>query len=160
MRSEIRKVENVVADHLSRLPTNGEANDTLPINEYFPDEQLFQITAHTNPSLPWFADIANYLATGRIPLHWSSMDRKKFFRHVRYFSWEDPYLFKYCPDQVIRRCIPDDEVKSILEFCHSQACGGHFSSRKTTAQILQSAFYWPTIFRDVHAFCTSCDRCQ
>ncbi|GFS36417.1 hypothetical protein Acr_00g0045820 [Actinidia rufa] len=59
-------VKNVIADHLSRLPTNGEANDTLPINEYFPDEQLFQITAHTNPSLPWFADIANYLATGVI----------------------------------------------------------------------------------------------
>ncbi|XP_057463796.1 uncharacterized protein LOC130753621, partial [Actinidia eriantha] len=122
-------VENVVADHLSRLSTNGEANDTLPINEYFPDEQLFQITAQTNPSLPWFADIANYLATGRIPLHWSSMDRKKFFRHVRYFSWEDPYLFKYCPYQIIRRCISNDEVKSVLEFCHSQALAIDYVSK-------------------------------
>ncbi|XP_057497372.1 uncharacterized protein LOC130782092, partial [Actinidia eriantha] len=69
-------VENAVADHLSRLPTDGKTNDTLPINEYFPDEQLFQITAHTNTSIPWFADIANYLVTGRIPLHWSSIDRK------------------------------------------------------------------------------------
>ena len=32
--------------------------------------------------------------------------------------------------------------------------------RKTAIKILQSGFYWPTIFRDVHAFCTSCDRCQ
>ena len=153
-------VENVVADHLSRLPTDGDAQDSLPINEQFPDEQLFYAHALTHSMTPWYADIANYLATGKIPSQWSSIDRKKFFRHVRYFSWEDPYLFKYCPDQVIRRCVPDDEVRSVIEFCHSQACGGHFSSRKTTAKILQSGFYWPTMFRDVHIFCTSCDRCQ
>ncbi|XP_057487288.1 uncharacterized protein LOC130773354 [Actinidia eriantha] len=153
-------VENVVADHLSRLPTDGDAQDHLPINEHFPDEQLFYAHTVTQFMTPWYADIANYLATGKIPSHWSSIDRKKFFRHVRYFSWEDPYLFKYCPDQVIRRCVPEDEVKSVIEFCHSQACGGHFSSRKTTAKILQSGFYWPTMFRDVHIFCTSCDRCQ
>ena len=48
-------VENVVADHLSRLSTEREAKDPLPINEHFPDEQLFQITTHTNPSAPWYA---------------------------------------------------------------------------------------------------------
>nr|XP_034896193.1 uncharacterized protein LOC118034871 [Populus alba] len=40
------------------------------------------------------------------------------------------------------------------------ACGGHFSSKKTTAKILQCGFYWPTMFKDVHAFCVACDRCQ
>ena len=91
-------VENVVVDHLLRLPTDGEAKKPLHINEHFFDEQLFQITAYANTSVPWYADIANYLATGRIPLHWSSVDRKNVFRHVRYFSWDDPYLCKYCPD--------------------------------------------------------------
>jgi hypothetical protein len=37
-----------------------------------------------------------------------------------------------------------------MKFCHSKACGGHFSSRKTTAKILQSGFYWPTMFKDSH----------
>ena len=41
-------VENVVADHLSRLPIDGEVKDPLLINEQFPDEQLFQIMTHTN----------------------------------------------------------------------------------------------------------------
>ena len=77
-------VKNVVVDHLSRLPTNGEAKDPLPINEHFLDEQLFQITAHPNTLAPWYADIANYLVTGRIPSHWSSIDRI-FFKNVRYF---------------------------------------------------------------------------
>ena len=150
----------MVADHLLRLSIDGEVKAPLPINEHFFDEQLFQITIHTNTSVPQYSDIANYLATGRIPSHWFSIDRKKCFRHARYFSWEDPYLFKYCPDPVIRRCVPGDEVKSILEFCHLQVYGGHFSLRKMAAKILPSVFYQPTLFHDIHTFCTSFDRCQ
>ena len=49
-------VENVVADHLSRIP-NSPCNE-LPINEDFPDENLLAIFRE-----PWFADIVNYLVT-------------------------------------------------------------------------------------------------
>jgi hypothetical protein len=35
--------ENVVADHLSRLLHEEEKEDELPLNENFPDEQLFAI---------------------------------------------------------------------------------------------------------------------
>jgi len=79
---------------------------------------------------------------------------------VRIFFWDDPYLFKYCPDQIVRRYIPDHEIPSVINFCHALTCGGHFSSKKTTAKILQCGFYWPTMFKDVHAFCVACDRCQ
>ncbi len=60
---------------------------------------------------------------------------------VRKLFWDDPYLFKYCPDQIIRRCVPDHEITSKISFCHSEACGGHFSLRKTAVKILQSGFY-------------------
>ena len=36
-----KRVKNVVVDHLSRLPTDEEVKDSLPINEHFLDEQLF-----------------------------------------------------------------------------------------------------------------------
>ena len=91
----------------------GKPKTPLPIDEHFSDKKLFQIITHMNTLAPWYADNANYLATSRIPSHWSSIDRKKFFRNVRYFSREDPYSFKYCPDQIIRWCVPDDEVKNI-----------------------------------------------
>ena len=55
-------VENVVADHLSRLVP--ESNSLgLPIGDSFPDEQLFALV-----HCPWYADIVNYLVTGHIPL--------------------------------------------------------------------------------------------
>ena len=147
-------VENVVADHLSRLIFS-DSLETMPINDIFPDEQLFGIS-----HLPWFADIVNYLATGRIPNHWTKQDRNKIFNEVKQFFWDDPYLFKYYPDQIIRRCVPDFECISVISFCHFETCGGRFSAKKTAAKILQCGFYWPTLFKDTHDFCKACERCQ
>ncbi|XP_073119707.1 uncharacterized protein [Henckelia pumila] len=96
-----------------------------------------------------FANIVNFLVTNKMPSHWSSQDKNKFLKEVKNFYWDDPYLFKYCPDQIFRRCIPDNE-----------ACGGHFSSKKTAAKIFQCVFYWPFLFKDTHSFCKSCENCQ
>ena len=79
---------------------------------------------------------------------------------MKNFYWDDPYLFKYYPDQIFQRSIPDNEVSSIIKFCHFEACGGHFSSKKTTVKILQYGFFWPTMFKDTHAFCKTCENCQ
>ncbi|CAL8993369.1 unnamed protein product, partial [Prunus brigantina] len=129
--------ENVVADHLSRLVhVSNEEEDSLPLRESFPDEQLFSICAlnSLNP-LPWFADIVNYLCTNELPTGLSTFQRDKLRKQARYYFWDDPYLFKHRPDQVIRRCVPEGDFKSILEFCHSHACGGHFGAKKTANKI-------------------------
>ena len=54
-------VENVVADHLFRL-TIAHNTHSYPINDDFPEESLFLVN-----STPWYAHIANFLATGEIP---------------------------------------------------------------------------------------------
>ena len=41
----------------------------------------------------------------------------------------------------------------ILLMCHSSLCGGHFAWRKTGAKVLQSGFYWLTLFKDVIKYC-------
>ena len=76
------------------------------------------------------------------------------------FFYDDPYLFKYCPNQIIRRCVPDNEIFSVISFFHNEACGGHFSLRKNVGKILQCGFYWPNMFKDTHHFCKSCESCQ
>ena len=70
-------VENVVADHLSRL-VSGSISHGLPIGDSFPDEQLFSIV-----HCPWYADIVNYLVTGQIPPQWTSQQKRKFWRTLR-----------------------------------------------------------------------------
>jgi hypothetical protein len=121
--------KNVVADHLSRL-TMDFTEDATPIFETFPDEQLMHI-AH-NPA-SWFADIVNYLVTGQMPLYWGQQDKLKFLSKVKTFIWDNPYLFKYCLDQIIRRCIPEFDQTDVISFYHDHECGGHFSANKTVA---------------------------
>ena len=147
-------VENVVADHLSRISLEEEASPT-PLQDAFPDEQLFATT-----TLPWYADIVNYLVCGKTPSHWSTQDYRQFKAEVKLFFYDDPYLYKYCSDQVVRKCVPDNEIQSVLTFNHAGACGGHFSGNKTVAKILQCGLYWPHMFKDTFAFCKSCTDCQ
>nr|ACY01934.1 hypothetical protein [Beta vulgaris] len=58
------------------------------------------------------------------------------------------------------RCIPEWEVHDILKHSHSLPCGGHAGPSKTVAKVLQSGFYWPTLFHDASMFVKSCDACQ
>ncbi|CAL2256521.1 unnamed protein product [Prunus armeniaca] len=149
--------ENVVADHLSRLVDENHGDgQILPLNESFPDEKLFVI----QDKEPWYADFVNYLASSVIRDDLTFQERKKFFSMVKHYMWDEPYLFKYCPDQIIRRCVPESEQQSILTFSHALACGGHFSAKKTALKVLQSGFFWPTLFKDAFDFCSKCDRCQ
>jgi hypothetical protein len=147
-------IENVDANLLSRVTTDS-ISDITPTDDYFPDKSLLSLS-----SMPRFAKNINFLASGDLPNHWSTEDKGKFLNEVKKFYWDDPYLFEYCPDQIFRRCIPDNEVSNVIKLCHSEACGSHFSSKKTAAKILQKGFYWPTMFKDTHAFCKTCENCQ
>ena len=61
---------------------------------------------------------------------------------------------------IIRRCVPESEQGKILNECHASQYGGHFSGERTAHKILQSGFYWPTLFRDCAEWVKLCDRCQ
>ena len=151
--------ENVVADHLSRLPLTKETDlaKDEQINENFPDEFLL---AMKEASMPWYGDIVNYLVCKIIPSDFSYQQRKRFMADVKHYIWEDPYLYKRCGDGLIRRCIPHEEVQSILHHCHSSPYGGHMGPSKTAAKVLQSGFFWPSLFKDARSFTLTCDRCQ
>ncbi|XP_071912445.1 uncharacterized protein [Coffea arabica] len=148
-----RGSENLVADHLSRIPV-GE--DSEPLKDAFPEEHLFSL----NSQLPWYADLVNYLVTGNFPAGWPKSKRDKLKSDAKYFIWDDPYLWKRCADQVMRRCVSEMEFQSILAFCHTFACGGHFGPRRTAHKVLESGFYWPSLFKDAYVFCKTCDKCQ
>ena len=97
---------------------------------------------------PWYADYANYLVSGELPPDLSNYDRKKFFKDANYFYWDEPYLYTLCKDKVYRRCVAEDEVEGILQHCHGLSYGGHFATFKTVSKVLQTGFWWPTMFRD------------
>ncbi|GKC77319.1 reverse transcriptase domain-containing protein [Tanacetum coccineum] len=105
----------------------------------------------------WFADFANYHAGNFMIKGMSSQQKNKFVKH---YFWDDPYLFKICADQVIRRCVSGQEAVDILTACHSGPTGGHYGANYTAKKVFDSGFYWPTIYRDAHDLVTRCDTCQ
>ncbi|KAK9020037.1 hypothetical protein V6N11_054535 [Hibiscus sabdariffa] len=121
----------LIADHLSRLDNQTDCESNIEIKDNFPDEKIHYATA--------------------IPC----------FKHdARFYFWDEPYFFKQCAYQMLRRCIPEEEQKDILFHFHTSSCGGHFGGSRTAAKVLQSGFYWPTLFKDAHNFYKACDRCQ
>ncbi|GKC50001.1 reverse transcriptase domain-containing protein [Tanacetum coccineum] len=116
--------ENLATDHLSRLenPHQGDL-EKKEIIETFPLETLGKISFHGDSSTPWFADIENYHARNYIVKGMSSQQKKKFFKNVKHYFWDDPYLFKICADQMIRRCVYGQEAVDILTACHNRPTG-------------------------------------
>ncbi|GJS63057.1 hypothetical protein Tco_0677621 [Tanacetum coccineum] len=98
------------------------------INENFPLETLGVIS---NGSTPWFADYANYHAGNFIIKGMTTQQKKKFFKDVKHYFWDDPYLFRICADQIIRRCVHGQEANDILKACHEGPTGGHHSANLT-----------------------------
>ncbi|XP_015970507.1 uncharacterized protein LOC107493983 [Arachis duranensis] len=131
-------VENKVADHLSRIPCEEGSTQSTHINECFPDEQLMVIH-----KAPWFADIANFKATGSLPLEFNKHQKKKLVNDAKYFIWDEPYLFKKCSDGILRRCISEEEGREVLWDCHGSTYGGHFAGERTATKVLQCDFMGP-----------------
>nr|GEV54561.1 reverse transcriptase domain-containing protein [Tanacetum cinerariifolium] len=125
--------ENLATDHLSRLENpNKDVLENKDINERFPLETLWM----------------------------SSQQKKKFFKDVKHYFWDDPYLFKICTDQIIRRCMHGQEANDILKACHEGPTGGHHGANFTAKKVFDASFFWPTIYRDAHDLVTWCDACQ
>ncbi|GJU96122.1 reverse transcriptase domain-containing protein [Tanacetum coccineum] len=123
--------ENLAADHLSRLENpHKDVLENKDINEHFPLETL------------------GVISNGRS------------FEDVKHYFWDDPYLFRICADQIIRRCVHGHEALEILKACHEGPTGGHHSANLTARKVFDAGFFWPTIYRDAHSMIKSCDTCQ
>ncbi|GJU68394.1 reverse transcriptase domain-containing protein [Tanacetum coccineum] len=146
IRDKKKGSENLAADHLSRLENpHKDVLENKDINEHFPLETLGVISSG---STPWFADYANYHAGNFIIKGMTTQQKKKFFKDVKHYFWDDPYLFRICADQIIRRCVHGQEALEILKACHEGPTGGHHSVNLTARKVFDAGFFWPTIYRD------------
>ncbi|KAL3513380.1 hypothetical protein ACH5RR_026097 [Cinchona calisaya] len=153
----MKGIENSVADHLSWLEgPKLLVQEAVPINDQFSTELLMTLEV----THPWYADIVYYLVAKVVPFSTDINQMKKFFAELKYYFWEEPFLYHRCSDQVIRRCIPAEEVVDILHHCHASPVGGHHGGQRTAAKVLQCGCYWPSLFKDARDFVMQCNECQ
>ncbi|GKA18216.1 hypothetical protein Tco_0698053 [Tanacetum coccineum] len=65
--------------------------------------------------------------------------RTIFQRTLKHYFWDDPYLFRTCADQIIRRCVSGHEALEILKACHEGPTGGHHSANLTARKVFDAA---------------------
>nr|GEV85701.1 hypothetical protein [Tanacetum cinerariifolium] len=73
----------------------------------FPDENLMILKVKLNDEEPWYVDYVNYIVKKVIPPKWTPERRKRFFSQVRNYFWDEPYAFRLCLDNVMRRCVAE-----------------------------------------------------
>nr|GEZ35518.1 reverse transcriptase domain-containing protein [Tanacetum cinerariifolium] len=81
-------------------------------------------------------EFANYHAGNFIVKGMSSQLKNKFFKDVKHYFWDDPFLFKIYADQVIRLCVHGKEALDILEACHNVPTGGHHGANLTAKKVM------------------------
>ncbi|GJS63755.1 reverse transcriptase domain-containing protein [Tanacetum coccineum] len=118
--------ENLAAYHLSRLENpHVEVLTEREIADEFPDEHLMVLRSKFKDDEPWYADFVNYIV-----------------------GKEEPYAFKLCTDNIMRRCVAGSKTLEILAHCHWGPIGGHHSANITAMKVYESEFYWPSVFKD------------
>nr|GEX74365.1 reverse transcriptase domain-containing protein [Tanacetum cinerariifolium] len=109
-----------------------EDDDKLPIiiAKDLKDEEktaLIKVLKSHKQALTWqlFDIKANYHAGNFVVKGMSSQQKNKFFKDVKHYFWDDPFLFKICADQVIRWCVLGQEAVDILKAFHNGPTEGH-----------------------------------
>ncbi|GJZ04790.1 reverse transcriptase domain-containing protein [Tanacetum coccineum] len=154
-------IGNLAADHLSRLENlKLEKLNEEAIRDSSLDEHLMAIHVIEAENDPWYADYANLSVSKIVPHGLTYHLRKKFFSGIKHYIWDDPYLFKSCPDGIIRRCMFSKELQGILEHCHMGPARGHYGADITAKKVFESGFYWLTIFKNAARYVRECDACQ
>ncbi|KAK8596995.1 hypothetical protein V6N13_001604 [Hibiscus sabdariffa] len=117
--------------------------DTLvtELQEYLVAAEMTVESSADNSTVPWYADYVNYIVSGVIPYNLNHQGKKRFKHNVKEYFWDEPFLFKQCAYQIIRRCVHEEEQQHVLEQCHSSSYGGHFGGNKTSAKVFQSGLY-------------------
>nr|GFB37974.1 reverse transcriptase domain-containing protein [Tanacetum cinerariifolium] len=89
------------------------------------------VTSRGTSDTLWFANFANYHAGNFLVKGMSTQQKNKFFKDVKHYFWDDPFLFKVCADQVIWQCVHGKEALEILKACHNGPTGGHHGANLT-----------------------------
>nr|GEU55039.1 reverse transcriptase domain-containing protein [Tanacetum cinerariifolium] len=154
-------VKNLVADHLSRLENpHMEVLTKREIADKFLNEHLMVLKSEFKYDEPWYANFINYIVRKVVPPNWTFEKRKRFVSQAKTYFSEEPYEFKLCADNIMRRCVTKRETLKILAHYHLGPTGGHHSASVTETKVYQFRFYWRSVFKDANEYVKQCDACQ
>eukprot|EP00253_Pinus_taeda_P028108 PITA_28108 len=108
----------------------------------------------------WYYDIHFYLTRGSCPEHMDASRRRVLRLKSNQCHLANDTLYKKNYDGFWLICLERDDVDHVLKEMHDGPEGGHYGRETTDHKILRVGYYWPTVFKDSHAYTQKCKVCQ
>ncbi|XP_024010674.1 uncharacterized protein LOC112086129 [Eutrema salsugineum] len=118
-------IENGAADHLSRLRVDPEIplNDSLSVkNKLWCSRVTCRLRRLKSSEKAGCHELSGY-------------QKKKFFKDIKKYFWDEPFLYVLNKDHLYRRCLAEEEVQPVLQECHGSVNSGHLGDFKTVAKV-------------------------
>ena len=108
----------------------------------------------------WYNDLKYYLTHGKSPSHLDAQKKQALRLNSSQYQMIDGVLFWQNDDIVLLRCLEKDDVKHVLAKLHDGPAGSHFSGETTMHKVFREGYYWPTLFKEAHAYACKCQIFQ
>ena len=126
---EVRPSKSHANADKSRL---NEESESEPIDDSFPDAQLFYIDVIPRE----YVEIFEYLQYNKFPPDYNDKQKCRIAFKAKSYTIIGDTLYKKWKDDVLRRCVTSSEIPLILKECHNNMAGGHFTGDITARKIL------------------------
>jgi len=137
-------------EHIPRLH-NEEANRLAQhALEYQP---ILNVSSADNTD-DWRKEIIDYLKDPS-----KRVERRVRFQATKYVLLEEE-LYYQTVDEVLLKCLANDEARSLMDEIHEGVCGAHQSAFKMKWMIRRNRYYWPTILEGSFKYFKGCQGCQ
>lgn len=117
------------ANHLSRL---SNILDKELILDALPDGELFAVDVISLE----YSKLIQYLTFQTFPSNFNEKMKRRLIWKSTPCTMIGETLYKEGQDGILRPCIYEDEVRTILDGCHLDSCGGHFAGDTTARKAL------------------------
>ncbi|GJR65325.1 reverse transcriptase domain-containing protein [Tanacetum coccineum] len=97
--------ENLAADQLSRLENPELEELDKEAIKIHPRQTPMAIHVKEPENDPWYANYANFLVSKVMPRDLTYLLKKKFLSDLMHYIWDESYIFKSCPDGIIKRLL-------------------------------------------------------
>lgn len=94
----------------------------------------------------WYKHIIFYLKSGQFSPEMSSKERRTLKMKTNNYVLVFEVWFRRNFDGILLRCLDHIRAMKVILESHKGIYGGHFSPMVTTHKIIQTGFYWLTLF--------------
>ena len=111
------------------------------------------------PHSDWREPFIKYLTNADVPANKTKM--KRLICHSKHYVLVDGKLmWKNAKEELLQKCISQEDGVALLQEIHAGSCGNHAVSRSLVGKAFRAGFYWPSVVADVETLVPLCEGCQ